>query len=510
MRACFVGCLAFAAAILGSSPAVGASGDWVQWHFLGSTRIAADTNGVRAQAVLAQPTSQVLIQRAVAGLSRNVSSDAGSAEQVRGWLGDGFRVESYGVVRDEAGTDRPEWLVALRLGHAQAQEWAGRWEAFGKGAGFAGARAVVADDWFLGGLRQTGAVDLDPLRQRLTAAPASDQPTPWLELELDLARLSRAFGWPTAIAWPQAHVTLTGRGLDVRTTAELNFPAPLKLRLAEWDIPTKTVHDPLQSFTALQGIQPWLSAQASLQELGWPIPNQVFAWSQSVAPYATHLAWRMPEADTRIPAAKDKLKPVLVGLAPWSNLGEVEVMPEAHRLNWRGFPVLVPFVAPAEDDGFALAGIFPLANPGGSAPPELFAQLSGRTNLVYYHWELTQPRLDDWQQLDVMYTIIGGFMPPPSNSVARAWMRDTNVTSQLGNSVTELTAASPTQLKAVRNSAVGLTAFELFRTALWIEGERFPRHTPPQPVHFSRKSPKPPATAAPTPASPHAETRRQH
>jgi hypothetical protein len=244
-------------------------------------------------------------------------------------------------------------------------------------------------------------------------------------------------------------------------------------------------------FTALQGVRPWLERQGSLQALDWPVPNQVFVWAQSVAPYATHVTWEMSDAGTRIPAVQAKIKPVIVGLAPWLDFGEVDYIPELTRLAWRGFPLLVPFVNPGADAGFATGGVFPLADPGEPAPAELYAQLRGRTNLAFYAWEVTQPRLEGWRELEMLRMLIREYAPPATNSLAWSWLRDTNVTARLGNCVTEVTTTSPQEFHAVRNSAVGLTAFELLRAAIWMEGERFPRHTPPPPLQLLRPTPKP-------------------
>lgn len=503
MRACFACCLTFVSVVVLCLPAAGAgasegeAADWLRWHFLGTTRIAADTNGVRAQVVFGQPSTRALMERALAGLARSASHDAAGAALVRSVLEEWQHAESYGAVRGDPGTPEHQWLLAVRLGAGRAAEWAAKWGAFGEATGFAGARSEVKDDWFIGGLKPGQPADLAPMQERIAGPEPADGASAWIEIHADLGQLARRFGWAATIAWPRAHVTVAGRGLNVRTSAEFSFAAPLNLPLTDWDIPTNTVREPLLSFTAVQGIQPWWSARTNLQALGWPPANQVFYWAQSLAPYTTHLAWRMPKAATRIPAARDVLKPVVCALAPWMNVGTVELEAETHRLNWHGLPILVPFVAPAEDDGFVFAGIFPVANPRGPAPPELYAQLSGRTNLVYYDWELTQPRLGDWQSLDMMYRMIGLYTPAPSNSLARAWLSDTNVTSQLGNCVTELTVTSPTELRAVRNSAAGFTAFELFRAALWIEGDNFPQHTPPPPLQFQRPRRTSPNTRAP-------------
>ncbi len=462
-------------------------GELARWHFLGTSRVAADTNGARVHAVFAQPSTKALLGRAFDGLSRRSTSDPAGAALVRDFLEQALAVESRGECHAEPGEPVQQWIVALRTGGSQAQQWATRWAELARHTGFAQSSSAVEGEWFLGGLGRTAAPDLKPLQKEAVGGTLETSVPVWLELDADLARLAKMFSWPACIIWPRAHLTLTGRGPNVRTTADLVYAEPLALSLGQWQVPTNTVREPLLSFTALQGIGPWLAKQPALKELGWPAPNQLFGWAQSESPYATHAAWQMPDAPARIQAAQANLKAVARSLVPWLDLGELEYVAEASRLTWRGFPILVPFIGPAADTGFVQAGLFPVANPKQPAPPELYAQLWGRTNLVYYNWELTQPRLGDWEALDVLFTITGGFMPPPTNSVARTWLRDTNVTSQLGNCVTEITAEGPERLRVVRTSAAGLTAFELFRAALWIEGERFPGYTPPQPVQLRRK-----------------------
>ena len=67
--------------------------------------------------------------------------------------------------------------------------------------------------------------------------------------------------------------------------------------------------------------------------------------------------------------------------------------------------------------------------------------------------------LSDQRQLDLT-TAVG------------KWLR--NATPALGNTVTEVTQTAPNELTVVRNSTGGLTAFELFAFAHWLQATNFP------------------------------------
>jgi hypothetical protein len=84
--------------------------------------------------------------------------------------------------------------------------------------------------------------------------------------------------------------------------------------------------------------------------------------------------------------------------------------------------------------------------------------------------------------------MVAGHAPPPTNTAGVHWLQDTNVTSQLGNTVTEITRVSARELTGVRNAPVGLTAVELFQVVRWLDGANFPKWTPPVQVIVDGKS----------------------
>lgn len=501
---------------IGCGPRTGASWDGddpdllVRWHFAGTAQLAGNTNGAALRAVLAEPATRTLISQTLERLAA-----APVTRPLAPLLSDLIEAESFVEARGQPA--RPEWTFAVRVSSERAALWLNTWSNTAPAWERAQAQVERAGEWILAAAGDPPLAGLQAVQRRLkqTGRPAPhSEPGAWLEVEARLDRLALAWGLPTNLTWPHAHLALAGQGEHLRTVGRFTWPQPLACPLEPWRLPTNTISEPLISFAALQGVRPWLAAHPLVRELDLPPPNQLFWWGRSLAPFLTQFAWEMPEATTRLPALQGRLPAALRARLDWLDFGEVQLVPRLSRLAWTGFPMVVPFVNPAPDPGFVTAGIFPLDAPTEPAPPELYAQLRGRTNLVFYHWEVTPPRVADWQELRMLYDMVAGHAPPPTNSPARRWLQDTNVTRHLGNAVTEMTLTSPQELTLVRRSAVGLTAFELHALARWLEGRRFPLFSPP--VRLLR--PAKAAAAASETASPvppalpadHAQTGRQH
>lgn len=485
----------------------GAADLLVRWQFAGTERLAGETNGAALRAVLAEPATRALIAHTLERLG-----EAPVTKPLAPLFDDLLRAESLVQARGEPG--RPEWTLAVRLPPERAAVWLGTWTNLARAWERPRARVAQAGEWIVAGVGDEPLVGFEAVRQRLhkTGRPGTHhEPGAWFEIEADLARLAPGLGLPTNVTWLRAHLALAGQGESLRTVGRFTYPRPLELPLEPWRIPTNTIQDPLISFTALQGVRPWLAAHALVRELDLPAPNQIYGWARALAPYLTQFAWELPDVAARLPALQARLPAALRARLPWLDFGEVQLVPSLPRLVWTGFPLLVPFVGPAPDPGFATAGIFPVRGGEKPAPAELFAQLHGRTNLVLYHWEITQPRLADWQELRLLYDMVAGHAPPPTNTPAVRWLQDTNVTRHLGNAVTEITRTGPRELTLVRRAAVGLTAFEIHWVTRWLDGRRFPLLSPPVRWLGAPKPATPGRTNAPAAAaSPHAQTGRQH
>jgi len=122
------------------------------------------------------------------------------------------------------------------------------------------------------------------------------------------------------------------------------------------------------------------------------------------------------------------------------------------------------------------------------------AQFVGRTNLVYYDWEITQTRLDQLRLVAYMAesnlrrhrASTPGDLPVfsprrPAQKFLAAILprlsRDTD-RGREGESITEITLTSSRELTLVRRSPVGLTALEFIGLSWWLESPSFPRLSP--------------------------------
>jgi hypothetical protein len=115
-------------------------------------------------------------------------------------------------------------------------------------------------------------------------------------------------------------------------------------------------------------------------------------------------------------------------------------------------------------------------------PDSLLAQVEGRTNLVYYDWELTGRRLSEWLILGKM---ISNRAEGQSSDAEIAGFDESQWLGRLaglaGNTVTEITRVAPNDnLYIKRKGPLGLTAVELVLLADWLcDANSGPIHPPP-------------------------------
>lgn len=307
----------------------------------------------------------------------------------------------------------------------------------------------------------------------------------WLSVEVDLGRLAGALkggqaGTSALLSWPaglpKLSVTMTGAGGEVRTTGELKFAQPLPFEEAAWNIPTNLIYENLISFTAIRGFQPWLSSLKAWKdlELG-ATPNQVFFWAREGIPFLSYCAVPLPDASNCVARLTERLL----------NEGNAWMTTNAmcRFLPWEksnGVIVSVPFMQPYLESvnvggsDYVVGGLVH-QGPGTNslAPPALFSELTRRTNLVCYDWELTGPRIDAWLFTGQALRLIclRGRLPPECASLN--WFKA--AVPRLGNCATAVTRTAPDELSFVRRSAIGLTSVELHLLADWLESPQFPR-----------------------------------
>ena len=236
------------------------------------------------------------------------------------------------------------------------------------------------------------------------------------------------------------------------------------------------IQDPLISFTAIQGIAPWLKRQPVVQNLGLEtIPDQLYLWGLSQTAFQIQAAMPFPNASNAFERVVQK------GMPKWNQtlaeyaVGNIFRLPDRPELVWRGLPILVPYLNPVQDEGhgFLHAGIFPVKPPTNAPPQQLFEQLTSRTNLLYYDWEITQSQLNQLRPLLQLSAVFLTISPMSTNSAAFRWLDA--VEPRLGNAVTEVSVVSPKELSVLRTSHLGLNGLELLTLANWLEGTNFPK-----------------------------------
>jgi hypothetical protein len=480
----------------------------LRWHFTGLTTLLADTNAAKLKQIWSLPSTAEVRKQAFEQLARvpfallSKQLPQGAPDQAtlfRALLDDLTPRESFLEWRGAAG--RPaEALLAVQVGDERSRLWrenlrqalekwrlgsfadanangaqGWRWTRFDGQTSLA---CVRAGQWVVVGLGPAGL----PLHaQTLQRIQAEGRPGPaptshWLVADLNLERLQR---WLPPLAPyahpPLAHLVVSNKADNVLTRVELTFPQGHGWKSEPWTIPTSLVHSPLISFTAVQGLGQWLQPWKSFQQLAFGVaPSQLIIWANSSHPFLTQMAVPVKNAEQEL----KRLAPVVQGMVSTNKYlaGQASIGWDSatRALIWRGLPLAQPRLeAERTAEGeFLLGGLFPRPAGTDPAPPELFRQVRGRSDLVYYDWEITESRLRQWHVLYQLLDMTTGRAFVSTNAPSQRWLRA--LAPLLGETVTQVTATSPTQFVLLRKSHGGLTAFELTSCTRWLDSPGFP------------------------------------
>jgi hypothetical protein len=293
-------------------------------------------------------------------------------------------------------------------------------------------------------------------------------------------------------------LTVIGDGQDVRTRAELDFPQPLNLELDAWNIPTNLVHDPLIGFTAIRGIRsllkdfkPWNDLQ-----VGAP-PNQLYFWGMAGMPILEFAAAPMKDASNTVHKAAERIPQAVNPWLAGKRMGNLTHANTFDGLDWKSAPFMEPQLRSEVNNsgGFAFVTLIPPGGTNRPPPSELLQSVYGRTNLVFYDWELTALRLEQVLYLGQLLRLVAQTAQMPPLSASLDLLKSSG--PALGNCVTVVTAEGANHLSLIRRSICGFSSVELHLLADWLESPRFPNglHTllgrPPL------RPDLPPATTAP-------------
>jgi hypothetical protein len=466
-------------------------------HFLGGDKISADPGFLTITNVFTSAEARVLERQTldrmshVPGVWLNQKLPAGAGDgsaQLRPLLDDLLKSEWIFEIRD-APNGSPEYALAIRLGTSRADFWSknlqtlleswtkisaqkipGGWE-LKKHLPPNLIRYEQRGDWVI---VDCGQNEL-PLSGTILA-PVSSEAKDWLTVNADWPRLGQLFPGLAKLDFPKTEMRVVGRDGDLQLNGRLLLKNPLP-PLDPWRVPTNSLHYPFVSFTAARGISSWLERQSWAQPYQIsPVANQAFIWalpggeSPGVA-YRTFIALPVPHAE-------EALGQLAVKLSANRNWESHLFMPfrmeiTNNQIAWVNVPFITPNITTQHEKtgDFLLGALFPNSARSKPLPSELFGRLA-TPNLVFYHWEITAERLLELQNLCQLGLVLTHHKQLEPESAGLKWI--SSIGPKLGNTVTLVTEKTPTELEFTRKAPGGLTAFEFFSLATWLEATNFP------------------------------------
>jgi len=249
-------------------------------------------------------------------------------------------------------------------------------------------------------------------------------------------------------------------------------------------IPKDLMHGQIISFVTGQNVAAFLNVNPVLGQLGDnPLTNQFYCWALDQMPLLNYVAWPVADATNALQKLSKEAPAALNPALKRFNGTELVWQPKADKLILENMGLFAPALEAVQnkDGQFLLLFGFPVSSKNKAPPDALLGQLQGRTNLVYYDWEVTGRRLSEWQILGKMISNRSG--ATGSDAVAAKFAESqfiNNLTGLVGNSVTEITRVTPNELAIERNAPIGFTAVELVLLADWLCGANSgPIHSSP-------------------------------
>jgi hypothetical protein len=97
----------------------------------------------------------------------------------------------------------------------------------------------------------------------------------------------------------------------------------------------------------------------------------------------------------------------------------------------------------------------------------MWGEINDHANLIYYDWEMTGMRLQQWRLLSAML-----WSRPRNTDSLESLQLKNNLLGHLGNkigaTVTEITHSAPNELSIVRKGPLGLTGLEIILLVNWL------------------------------------------
>jgi hypothetical protein len=281
----------------------------LQYHFLGATQLAGNTNAATATKALTRkstlPFEDLVFNRLSASLAAALHFQTSSTNValLRPLLDDLVRAESLASMGGAPG--KPfNYVVAVRLDPQRAQVWQQNLNKASGGHGeplradtFTGWQwnkgasdsfwTVSARDWMLvgrgGDLSSVRAAYLQQIQK--TGRPAPALGANWFEAVVDWPRMASWFpvsSCPLRLGRTQIGISAEKGGLHM--ISKVTYSQPIQWHSQPWRIPTNLVRQPLVSFATGQDVEPFFKSDDTLAQLCTnPLRDQFYFWSMGMA-----------------------------------------------------------------------------------------------------------------------------------------------------------------------------------------------------------------------------------
>ncbi len=494
-----------------------------QYHFAGLETLTANpdlvtlqkffalTNGPKFHDVIINSLSELLPKElglnqteTNSALLHPILDDLGRAESAGGFGGD---------LKDPLG-----FVLAVKLAPARAELWKKNlteilpgkaakitlegYEGLSWGQDTGGYQVIPADGWLIvsrgTSLLPLQTTYLQAARKEHRAVAAMN--TNCFEADVDWVRMAPFLSLTNCpLKMARTIVSMAASGDDMRTTARIIYPDTIPDKFETWKFPTNTVSDPMISFTAARNVASLLNISPLYAPfVSGPFSHQVFVWALNEMVLQTYAAAPVNEPTNLMQAVYSNLPAAFNPLLKERREGEISWATNRLEVSWSGLGMLAPYLRPLHDKSgaFLVAGLFPLPYKNKPAPPELWKEIEGIDHLVYYDWEMTSERMQQWRLLSQMLPVLpatsrplrsriipgktnlvagktnspAGLKPrePHPSIIRENWLNELG--GLLGESVTQVTLTGPNELSLLRKSQTGLTGFELILFTHWLSG----------------------------------------
>jgi len=206
-----------------------------------------------------------------------------------------------------------------------------------------------------------------------------------------------------------------------------------------------------------------------------PAPDQLFVWGLPGEPSFTYFAARDADPPRFMRRLSELLVPTGESWTTTNNLAGFKVSADHQSIEWQGLPYLWPFLRPAGTNGesFILGGSFVFMEHVQPVSPDFYKDALQPSDLVYYSWENTGPRINHLLVIAQFIRFVAGKAQLGETSPALLWLKA--LQPKAGQAVTRIHLTQPNQLQLLRSSATGFTAAEIHLLADWLESPEFPR-----------------------------------